>query len=52
MNYFNQENVSYPCVENKASKMLRTPFFYEILNMFHTLENDGPKCFTPPLRIP
>ena len=47
-----QENVSYPCIENKASKLFRTPYFHEILNMFHTLEDDGPKCFIPSLRKP
>jgi len=47
-----QENVSYPCIENKVSKLLRSPYFHEILNMFHTLEDDDLKCFIPPLRNP
>ena len=50
--FFNQENVSYPCIENKASKLFRTPYFHEIFNMFHTLEDDSPKCFIPPLTNP
>ena len=52
INSVSQKNVSYPYVENKAYKMFRTPYFHEILNMFHTLEDDGPKCFIPSFRNP
>ena len=30
--------------------MFHTPYFQGILNMFHTLEDDDPKCFIAPLR--
>ena len=52
INSLNLSSVSYPCVESKASKIFRTPYSYEIFNMFYTQEDDGPKCFIPSLRKP
>ena len=34
-NFFNLQNVSYPYIEKKTSKMFRTPYFHESLKMFH-----------------